>query len=126
MKTEVDKLTEAPGILAAAQTENGATQLKVGDEGDARRWAPVLDAGRQVLDAAGTDEVKITLDKYSVVLMRSGPVTLGVAVVKSHPAVKSLKRMLRRAFKRLGKEVSKTAPATPSPLPDENTRKLPL
>jgi hypothetical protein len=130
MKSEVDKLTEAPGILAAAKTEDGTTQLKVSDGGDARRWVSLLDASRQVLGASGSDEVKITFDKYSVVVMRSGNLVLGVVVVKSHPVVKSLKRMLRRAFKRLGSEVPKPQPPaadpTPTPLPNDPTSKLPL
>ena len=112
MKTEVDKLIETPGIIAAAKTENGQTEVKVA-EGDARRWAPLLDAGRQVLQVADDDEVKIALDKYTVVIMRGGEVTISVVVVKSHPIVKSLKRMLRRAFKRMGTTVATPSHRTP-------------
>ena len=113
MKTEVDKLTETPGIIAAAKTEGGQTEVKTA-EGDARRWAPLLEAARQVLQVADDDEVKIALDKYTVVVMRAGGVVLGVVVVKSHPIVKSLKRMLRRAFKRMGATVAAPSQRTPS------------
>lgn len=108
MKSETDKLIDAPGIVAAAKHQAGQTELRV-SEGDARQWAPLLEAARQVLVASGTDEVKISLDRHTVVLLRSGAVVLGVVVVKSHPVVKSLKRMLRRAFKRMG-----SIPATPA------------
>jgi hypothetical protein len=133
MKSEVIKLTEAPGILAASKTQNGTTELEVSSEMSAREhWAQVLlETSRQVLGASGSDEIKITFDKYSVVVMQSGPLTLGVVVVKSHPVVKSLKRMLRRAFKRLGNAVPVPSPkaptlAVPVPITDVNTAKLPF
>lgn len=130
MKTEVDKLTEVPGILAVSKTVGYTTEVKVSD-GDSRPWAPVLGGARKVLDAAGVDELKVALDKYSVIVMRSGRVTLGVVVIKSHPVVKSLKRMLRRAFKRIGNAAHDPAvPASPetaaptSPIAGDSTKKI--
>jgi hypothetical protein len=132
MKSETDKLIEAPGIVAAAKHQAGQTELRV-SEGDAQQWALLLEAARQVLDASSTDEVKITLDQHTVVLLRSGVVVLGVVVVKPHPVVKSLKRMLRRAFKRMegasaALPVRDAGSGVPSPVsdPTASTTKLDL
>jgi hypothetical protein len=111
MKSELQKIAQAPGIMAASQTTpDEGTRLEV-SEGDGRRWAPVLAAALQVLQSSGEGEIKIALEKQTVVMQRSGDVVIGVVVVKSHPVVKSLKRMIRRAFKRVSDAMSSTAPA---------------
>jgi hypothetical protein len=127
MKSEVDRIVDAPGILAACQIEGGDMVVRV-PEGSPSRWSPLLEAGRQVLEASMSDEVKIALESQTVVLMRSGEVVLGVVVIKSHPVVKSLKRMLRRAFKRIGGGVSRR-PArerTPESAGDDGSNTFPL
>lgn len=120
MKSEVQRLIEAPGIVAAAKTDGAQTQVLV-SEGDARRWQPLLAAASHVLDVSHTDEVKIALEKYSVVAVRSGTVTLGVVVVKSHPVIKSLKRMIRRAFRRLGSTMPEARQHVAVPTPSTPT-----
>ena len=67
--------------------------------------------------------MKIALDKHSIVVQRSGDIIIGVVVIKSHPVVKSLKRMIRRCFKQasptktepeVASVVNDTAPVTPA------------
>ena len=114
MKSEVDRLIEAPGILAASKTQNGSTVVKADATTDVRRWQPLLATAEQILTVSREDEAKIALSNASVVVMRSGDITIGLVVVKSHPVVKSLKRMVRRAFKRLGSPTKAPAPRQPS------------
>ena len=100
MKSEISKIAQAPGVVAIFKTTPEDTEY-VDETGgtDLSQWRPVLEATTQVLSHTGEPEVKVALDKHSIVVQRSGDVIIGVVVVKSHPVVKPLKRMIRRCFR---------------------------
>lgn len=128
MRSEIDKIIQVPGIIAVCKIENGNEDIKV-SRGDAAHWRPLMKGASDVLHASGSDEIKIVMAEKTAVIMSSGSVTLGVVVVKSHPVVKSLKRMMRRAFKNFGSPVSEPSAKAPAasglrllvPDPEENS-----
>jgi hypothetical protein len=126
----IRKLIDTPGILAACGGHAGAFDFAFSDsipEVDKDRWQGVFGHLRECLEAApsGHDEIKLVLDHQSIVLRRNGGIYVGVAVEKGHVIVKSMQRMVRAAFKKMGapltpkghsRPVAYTPPATlPSP-----------
>lgn len=105
MNSEITKITETPGIVAVLQVKEGDTKFLEPHVTDNKDWERILREAAGILLVSDEDEIKITLDKHTVVAQRSGELVLGIVVVKSHPVVKSLKRMIRRAFREDGAEV---------------------
>lgn len=105
MKSEIQKITDTPGIVAILRSKSGSDEFSQPTVTDNKEWKQILGDAMRLLSLSGEDEVKVTLDKHTVVVQRSGDIVLGVVVVKSHPVVKSLKRMIRRAFREEGHEV---------------------
>jgi len=105
MNSEITKITETPGIVALIQVKDGDGVFSEPHVTDNKDWERILREAIGILLVSDEDEIKITLDKHTVVAQKSGELLLGVVVVKSHPVVKSLKRMMRRAFRDKGEEV---------------------
>jgi hypothetical protein len=114
MKTELEKLTAAPGILAAYGVERGVETIvfakgsvPFSQEEKAQRH-DLLAAARAILEVSTRmgfpgEEVRVLMGHYTMIVQQCGGVTLGVVFVKGDNIVKSLARMMRKTFLRLKK-----------------------
>jgi hypothetical protein len=136
----LNSLVDAPGIMAACGGEKGSIIFVFGENvppSDSAKWREIFMNLQTILDLAREEEdVKLVLGNYSIVLRRNQSVYVGVIAMKGHSVIKSLQRMVRRAFKHFGAPVhdgrrrllapsapsttstSWTSPATPAPVPD--------
>lgn len=126
MQQELEKMTQAPGVVAVYGRQGGDDVVLFGtlglplSEAERQRWNDLFVGTRQMLatveghgsfvSAKGDpcDEVRLVLGDQTLVMRRQDDVHLAVAFRKGAAVVKSLPRMIRRTFKRLGK-----APAPP-------------
>lgn len=121
MQKEIQKMTAAPGILAACCREGdevvldfARSRLPLSGE-DRARWSALIDAARNLLTVAmaadarpGVNEIRLVLDHHTVLVHAEGSLTIAVVFLKGDSVVKSLPRMVRKAFRNIAKQ---TAPA---------------
>ena len=112
--SSLTKFTQADGIQAACGGPRNALDFsfKMGTAPDERNRYELIFAKMIELIALvpEQDELKITLDSQSLLLRRSDGIYIGVVATKGHPIVKSLQRMVRRAFKNMGARAPTSRP----------------
>lgn len=110
MKVELDRLTATPGITAAYACEGEAEVFSIAVRTalsrEATQWQTLLQHASSMFGTArsncGSDETRIMLAHTTILTQKWGAMTLSVAFCTGDPVVKSLARMLRKAFRRLG------------------------
>lgn len=110
----LNKFTQADGIQAACGGPRSALDfsfsLSISEE-ERERYKSIFNKMIELIALVPEqDELKITLDSQSLLLRRSDGVYIGVVATKGHPIVKSLQRMVRRAFKKMGVRAPSTRP----------------
>jgi hypothetical protein len=114
----LNKFTEADGIEAACGGTRNALDFSftVGSPDEVRRrYKEIFIKMVEILEIEeGQNEFKATLDAKSLLLRRSGTTYVGVIAIKGHPVVKSLQRMVRKTFRKLGARVPETKSRTPA------------
>ena len=105
----INKFIEKDGILAACAGQQGALEFSFSSSTvapDREKWKGMFAQLISVLNAAPeSDEVKAITGELSLVFRRSGDTYVGVVVIKGHPVVKSVQRMVRAGFRKLGSPV---------------------
>jgi hypothetical protein len=112
------KLTKADGVTAACCGDPGVLSFSFDSavlEDERAQFKKIFQTMVDLINLMpNEDELKITLNSQSLVLRRNQGTYVGVVAVKSHPVVKSLQRMVRSAFKKLGAPIR---PSRPRPVP---------
>jgi len=113
----INRFSNVDGIVAAAGGERSALVFsfhKHSSDVDRARWKDLFNHLVEMLDAEpDEDEMRLVLERATLLLRRGGKVYVGAVVEKGHPAVKSLQRMVRRALKSLGAPTVRTDPRPP-------------
>lgn len=121
--SSLTKFTQADGIEAACGGPRAALDFSFSlhtTEEEREQYKGVFQKMIELLALVPEqDELKITLDSKSLLLRRHSGLYIGVVAIKGHPVVKSLQRMVRRAFKKMG--ATDITPATPKPKPEPRT-----
>lgn len=114
----LQKLIDTPGLSASCGGQKSALDFAFSDEivgPDRDQWRGIFLNLVKILDlASDQEEVKLVVGPHSVVVRRNQDTYVGVVAQKGHPVVKSLQRMVRRAFKHLGAPMH---PSRPRPAP---------
>jgi len=110
----LNKFTQTEGIAVACtgQYRTLIFGYSAGtSEEDQQRWEKVFTTAQELLVLLGPEEteLKISLGAETLILRENNGTYLGVIAAKGHPVVKSLQRMIRRGFKRLGAPIMKSA-----------------
>jgi hypothetical protein len=129
MLNVIRKMTQTDGIIAAG-FKHKEDELHVACRGLPRDEAAIMAAVVGMLDliqdnpltwersvAPPRAMLKLDIGEESWNAGRQDGVTLILVSVKGHPVAKSLKRMLRTAFKKAAKAMNQPAPATLRVLP---------
>ena len=115
------KLTKTDGVSAACCGDPGALSFSFDlgvPEDERAQFKKIFQTMVDLLNLMpNEDELKIGLTAQSLVLRRNQGIYVGVVAVKSHPVVKSLQRMVRRAFKKQGAPLPVSRPKTKAPAP---------
>lgn len=129
--SSLTKFTQADGIQAACGGPRSALDFSftlgtVEEEQERYKniFAKMIELIALVPDQ---DELKITLDSQSLLLRRSEGIYIGIVATKGHPIVKSLQRMVRRAFRSMGARSPSTRPrpvGVPTAAPNAPTAPL--
>jgi len=123
---ELQRLIQTDGILAAAcGSVGGSLEVRAGHIVKDRNWKGIFAAGFNMLGLhANVSTLKINMGDLSILLEAHEGRKIAVVVVSGHPIVKSLRRMVRRSFRRLVDTplttpvVSDAAPQTPATRPE--------
>ncbi len=102
---DLNAFTRNPGIEAALKTVNGQTSCTGHTEEHYQKWRPVLERTQSILQGTSSNEITVQLKNHTVFIIKSGEAYIGVVTRKADPIMKSLKRMVRVAFRRLGAPV---------------------
>jgi len=125
---QINRLINAHGILGASvggrEQQNFGFSAEV-SETDRARWKALIGRMAEAIDASPIkdDEIRVVLAGETVVLRRNDGVYVGIVVVKGHPVVKSMKRMIRSTLKQMGAPIRREemarppAAAPPAPTP---------
>lgn len=122
----ISKIIQAPGILAASCGQRGSQEFvfaKDVPQEDRDRLQGMINHLCEALEASPLrqeDEIKAVLSGETVMVRRNADMHVGVVVTKGHPVVKSLQRMVRKAFRDLD------APLKPSTGGPREIHGLPL
>lgn len=116
------KFSKIDGILVAAGGEKSALTLTFDKSIDATarvRWESILNSLINIsalINPRDTNEIRLMLADTTILLRRGGDLYVGAVVVKGHPIVKSLQRMVRNVLKKMGAPVMRTDPRPTSSL----------
>ena len=122
---ELQRLIQTEGVVAAGcQLPEGELSV-VSSEGTT--WEQVFQAGFKILDLRDdTNSTKVNMGGFSTVLESHEGTRVAITVLSGHSVVKSLRRMVRGALRRLtGSRVevpSKALPAVSAAPPTPATR----
>ena len=104
--SRLDKLVQAPGILAASAGTLTSLEYRFSDEAvpvDFERWRQLFSGLAKLLTLRpDDDEARLVLGDYTLLLRFSEGMYVGVVARKGHPVVKSMQRMVRSAFRSFG------------------------
>ena len=119
MESVLKRIAKNGGVLAAAASEwpSASYLVVVGD--DHGRYTNIIDACLSLLSESSDDDpsIQVTIGKIAVLAERRGDRALVIVSDLGHSIRKSLRRIMRQSFKRLGvaEPVKPTSP--PEPLP---------
>ena len=117
----IDKFIETDGILGVCAGQKGALDFAFSPSTtqiDRDKWAKIFNCLVGTMElASNTDEVKVMIGTLSFVFQRRGETYVGVVVPKGHLVVKSLQRMVRGVFKKIGVQPSPVRLLPPSDPP---------
>lgn len=104
--SRLDKLVQAPGILAASAGNLTSLEYRFSDETDPvnfDRWRQLFAGLAKLLTLRpDDDEARLVLGDCTLLLRFSNGIYVGVVARKGHPVVKSMQRMVRSAFRSFG------------------------
>ena len=117
------KFLQTHGITIVCCGEKGS--MNFGFDGavkepDRERFKKIFTTMAALLELMPSEEeLKITLRTESLLLRKNAELYVGVVAVKGHPIVKSIQRMVRQAFRKLGAPLpmQRRPPTTPPVVP---------
>lgn len=119
----IDKFIENDGILAACAGQRGVLEFAYPSTtvtADRERWGAMFAHLITLLDLIPDDEIKVVVNEHTLVFRRQDVTYVGVVVIKGHPVVKSVQRMVRALFRKLGSPVPSPRDARAARIRQEN------
>lgn len=126
MSTAVlNQFVSAEGVSVACAGDKDLLQCAFDasvPEGAREKWKNAFDHAQKFMQTLeAEDQIKIALHEHTLLLRHNKGVYIGVVAVKGHPVIKSLQRMIRRGFKKMGAPIgtkpTASQPQTPAPTP---------
>lgn len=99
------KITSTEGVIGACGGQRGALTFSFRhasamSDGERRRWQDLVQGAVALTERAqGHDEIRVVLSEHTILIRRDDDHFAGAIVIKGHPVVKSLQRMVRRVLR---------------------------
>jgi hypothetical protein len=119
MESVLKRIAKNAGVLAAAASEWPATGVPVVVNDDDGRYANIVASSLSLLSEASEEDpsIQVTIGKIAVLAEQRGDRALVIVSDLGHSIRKSLRRIMRQSFKRLGVAEPTKPSLPPEPLP---------